>query len=151
MRTANAQADLSLRWVHMPFCSFCHEAAHPVLMIERVSGKNIQHSKFSKCFYRKSLRPQYITGEKVHIPVNIKQWRGRPSAFVNGSWDPLWSRKYKSEFKGTCTLWKVNRPGYGMTMSLCQVICMLFCGEPQHFLWRHRWQHKTDMNFVEKK
>ena len=25
---------------------------------------------------------------------------------------------------------------------------MLFCGEPQHILWRHRWQHKTD--FVEK-
>ena len=28
---------------------------------------------------------------------------------------------------------------------------MLFCGEPQHILWRHHWQHKTDMNFVEKK
>ena len=28
---------------------------------------------------------------------------------------------------------------------------MLFCGEPQHTLWRHRWQHKTDMKFVEKK
>ena len=25
---ANAQADLSLRWAHMPFCWFCHEAAH---------------------------------------------------------------------------------------------------------------------------
>ena len=24
---ADAQADLSLRWVHMPFCWFCHEAA----------------------------------------------------------------------------------------------------------------------------
>ena len=24
----DAQADLSLRWVHMPFCWFCHEAAH---------------------------------------------------------------------------------------------------------------------------
>ena len=24
----DAQADLSLRWVHMPFCLFCHEAAH---------------------------------------------------------------------------------------------------------------------------
>ena len=23
-----AQADLSLRWAHMPFCWFCHEAAH---------------------------------------------------------------------------------------------------------------------------
>ena len=24
----NAQADLSLCWAHIPFCSFCHEAAH---------------------------------------------------------------------------------------------------------------------------
>ena len=22
------QADLSLRWAHMPFCWFCHDAAH---------------------------------------------------------------------------------------------------------------------------
>ena len=25
---ADAQADLRLHWVHMPFCWFCHEAAH---------------------------------------------------------------------------------------------------------------------------
>ena len=25
---ANAQADLSLRWAHMPFCWFCHNVAH---------------------------------------------------------------------------------------------------------------------------
>ena len=25
---ADAQADLSLRWAHMPFCWFCHEVAH---------------------------------------------------------------------------------------------------------------------------
>ena len=25
---ADAQADLSLRWAHMPFCWFCHYAAH---------------------------------------------------------------------------------------------------------------------------
>ena len=25
---ADAQADLSLRWVHMPYCWFCHEAAY---------------------------------------------------------------------------------------------------------------------------
>ena len=25
---ADAQADLSLSWAHMPFCWFCHEAAH---------------------------------------------------------------------------------------------------------------------------
>ena len=25
---ADAQADLSLRWAHMPFCWFCHAVAH---------------------------------------------------------------------------------------------------------------------------
>ena len=25
---ADAQADLSLHWAHMPFCWFCHEACH---------------------------------------------------------------------------------------------------------------------------
>ena len=25
---ADAQADLSLRWAHMPFCRFCHALAH---------------------------------------------------------------------------------------------------------------------------
>ena len=48
-------------------------------------------------------------------------------------------------------LWNVNLPGYGITMSLCQATCMLFCGEPQHILWCHHWQDKTDMNFVKKK
>ena len=33
---ADAQGDLSLRWAHMPFCWFCHEAAH----INQFIGKN---------------------------------------------------------------------------------------------------------------
>ena len=31
---ADAQADLSLRWAHMPFCWFCHEAAQMCLRIQ---------------------------------------------------------------------------------------------------------------------
>ena len=30
---ADAQADLSLRWAHMPFCWFCHEAAQVVWVL----------------------------------------------------------------------------------------------------------------------
>ena len=30
---ADAQADLSLRWVHRSFCWFCHEAAHMYIML----------------------------------------------------------------------------------------------------------------------
>ena len=32
----DAQADLSLRWVHMPLCWFSHEAAHWVLLMPGV-------------------------------------------------------------------------------------------------------------------
>ena len=28
----SSQADLSLRWAHMPFCWFCHEAVHIILI-----------------------------------------------------------------------------------------------------------------------
>ena len=28
IRRGGCPADLSLRWAHMPFCWFCHEAAH---------------------------------------------------------------------------------------------------------------------------
>ena len=30
----HAQADLSLRWAHMPFCWFCHEAAQLCFVME---------------------------------------------------------------------------------------------------------------------
>ena len=29
---ADAQADLSIRWAHMQFCWFCHEAVHIAMM-----------------------------------------------------------------------------------------------------------------------
>ena len=32
---ADAQADLSLRWAHMPFCWVCHDAAQ--IMLERIT------------------------------------------------------------------------------------------------------------------
>ena len=36
---ADVQADLSLRWAHMPFCWFCHEAAHLFLPICNIHNK----------------------------------------------------------------------------------------------------------------
>ena len=29
----HAQADLSFRWAHMPFCWFCHDAAHILILM----------------------------------------------------------------------------------------------------------------------
>ena len=35
------KADLILRWVHMPFCWFCHEAAHIVMFCKYNTYKNV--------------------------------------------------------------------------------------------------------------
>ena len=34
---ADAQADVSLRWAHMPFCCFSHEAARITTPVENIS------------------------------------------------------------------------------------------------------------------
>ena len=37
---ADAQADLSLRWAHIPFCWFCHEVAHTLWVNMEGSGES---------------------------------------------------------------------------------------------------------------
>ena len=46
---ADAQADLSLRCAHMPFCWFCHEAAHIIAIILPLNTKSI-YPTVSKIF-----------------------------------------------------------------------------------------------------
>ena len=55
----DAQADLSLCWVHMPFCWFCHEAAH----IEKKTQKKTQQ-KWGKS------RDSYVS---PHCTVNYRK------------------------------------------------------------------------------
>ena len=44
---ADAQADLSLRWAHMPFCWFCHDAAHFVIYRNvQAFGPGLQWSSY---------------------------------------------------------------------------------------------------------
>ena len=61
MRTANtrirwpdadAQADLSLRWTHMPFCWFCHVAAHLVLRAFKAIFLSIFTKYKAPCYYK---------------------------------------------------------------------------------------------------
>ena len=35
----DAQADLSLRWAHMPFCGFCHEATHLFIIWSYINSR----------------------------------------------------------------------------------------------------------------
>ena len=37
---ADAQADLNLRWTHMPLCWVCHDAAHIYNVFKMTSGVN---------------------------------------------------------------------------------------------------------------
>ena len=55
---ADAQADLSLRWAYMPFCWFCHDAAHlkrtrrlmySVNEINATFGLKVQYSLADNC------------------------------------------------------------------------------------------------------
>ena len=54
---ADAQADLSLRWAHMPYCWFCHEAAH-------------------------ILNQQSTPVAKVHLNAFFRSCQGRPAGHV---------------------------------------------------------------------
>ena len=58
---ADAQADLSLRWAHMPFCSFCHKAAHIRFSLGTASCKS---------------RPQSLTSSKCkkHVQLYFVKW-----------------------------------------------------------------------------
>ena len=48
---ADAQADLSLRWAHMPFCWFCHEAAYvSETEGQRKSTRSLRKRSFSTSF-----------------------------------------------------------------------------------------------------
>ena len=41
---ADAQADLRLRWAHMPFCWFCHEAAQLYVYVCEEADEKLLHS-----------------------------------------------------------------------------------------------------------
>ena len=53
-QTADAKADLSLRWAHMPFCWFCH-AGYFLFLQEnicyRYSLEAPQLAEFNSCLY----------------------------------------------------------------------------------------------------
>ena len=58
---ADAQADLSLHWAHMPFCWFCHEACHICKSID---------SCF--CIYsNKKKRLPFSEGKIGQLPTNL--------------------------------------------------------------------------------
>ena len=47
---ADAQADLSLRWAHMPFCWFCHEAAQ-LYMYQALLSLSLRWAHMPFCWF----------------------------------------------------------------------------------------------------
>ena len=71
MRTAKTQDDLSHRWAHMPFCWFCHEAAHFItgfLLIDSISMFRLNRPRtlyiFRYCVKRASFISHYDKKKK---------------------------------------------------------------------------------------
>ena len=69
----DAQADLSLRWAHMPFCWFCHKAAHMYVQVTPYNhfGKGIlmsHHLFIDKCG---KLPVNYHLSQVMRKPVHV--------------------------------------------------------------------------------
>ena len=62
-----AQADLSPRWAHMPFCWFCHEAAHFICIHLDFSLHGIQLDA------RRYLKPMTRETQHHHCKVFIEK------------------------------------------------------------------------------
>ena len=99
---AVAQADLSLRWAHMPFCWFCHEAAQ-IWFLAYPTGISTWLTGARKCRY---IRGCKMTGA-WHQDVFLTFWcqflmsfssscfninviyRRRTEYFLTANWDVL--------------------------------------------------------------
>ena len=71
---ADAQADLSLRWAHMPYCWFCREAAHT--LYNGIAERKLQrYSLEIHSYLYIRIRNQFIcvmyNGRNVHMDVFV--------------------------------------------------------------------------------
>ena len=96
---ADAQADLSLRCAHMPFCCFCHAPAQILLRTVSFAKKSNKQKKYGKVkqnkgfnifFFPVKLFLCYLVSidEKV---ILIYSWKlCHAGRFQNVRWDFLW-------------------------------------------------------------
>ena len=95
---ADAQADLSLRWAHMPFCWFCYEAAHFICTYTTIA-KQLANAPMSR---KKNIKQKSTIKDK-HI---LTAWRGHHElnkwkAICDNDQEPIQSnfttcRRYKA-------------------------------------------------------
>ena len=97
---ADAHADLSLRWAHMPFCWFCHEAAQMyferfsllMLVTGFVSNQTLEHP-----FYL-----QDINEELIDVVVSRLDYCGRSGIDPGWGWVSDWHLVLCDDLTGYC-------------------------------------------------
>ena len=72
---ADAQADMSLRWAHMPLCWFCHETAH-LLIPPSWSVSAITYMYYM--YVPKNMKQKYYVSIKYKIKSIIKTYTPLP-------------------------------------------------------------------------
>ena len=89
---ADAQADLSLRWAHMPFCWFCHEAAHFMLTGLHPGCPSQREQRYRYVFCRPWFRTSFLKGSRGRgrccgrhwtCRFNEDPWRWRAAAALS--------------------------------------------------------------------
>ena len=81
---ADAQADLSLRWAHMPLCWFCHKAAHMLCVLINMTIvvtlltfewilQATMDSNFTKIVYLQ-WSMSWMSHTQKHFKMKLAQW-----------------------------------------------------------------------------
>ena len=145
MRTAKTLiwADLSLRWAHMPFCWFCHNAAQ--MMMPRIALQR------SPLWHELELFPvswwmiSIYSMCKLNCRSDLITWlfKTQKQIWLKGS-----DAHYFHHLSCTCRFWHFQIHCTMRTL-LQKLLCKgksngfpvkqsLFCGDAYHFAWRHQ-------------
>ena len=96
---ADAQADLSLRWAHMLFCWFCHDAAQ---MFYQCSP-----SYFCSMLNLKATLPKNLWKKMSHLMTKLTKWHVRPAKTqISLGIRPVWSES------SLCAQWVAKDPSF---------------------------------------
>ena len=101
---ADAQADLSLCWVHISVCWFCHEAAQIIFPLgshDQIQNSVYNNQYVAECMSKTiSIEPQHDTTNKMTcMPIEDADQPVHPPSLI-----PVWLES------SLCTSWVANVP-----------------------------------------
>ena len=165
---ADAQADLSLRWAHMPFCWFCHEAAQVHMSVKNSSSIEKLHMfywNFIFVSFRKTISGKVAA---LFFYSAVLWWDRRSMAKMMVAVFVLWPKTiqlliidqiYPNQEPHNFPLvhlnlyTKINCCCYTHTdVSSAKIFCMDFTAENKNIYNLHGWQlgvtNKTRSQFA---